>query len=48
MLLPEVRMRQLIQAASNTKRISRTGGQKTYVLSLVQSQKDLIFIKRTS
>ncbi len=38
-------MAQLFQAASNRKRISKTGGQKIYVLSLVQSQKDLIFIK---
>jgi NADPH:quinone reductase-like Zn-dependent oxidoreductase len=38
-------MRQLIQAGSNRKRISRTGGQKTIVHSLVQSQKDLIVIK---
>ena len=38
-------MFQLFQAASNGKRISKTGGQKTYVVSLVQSQKDLIFIK---
>jgi NADPH:quinone reductase-like Zn-dependent oxidoreductase len=38
-------MFQLAQAASNRKRISKTGGQKTYIASLVQSQKDLIFIK---
>ena len=38
-------MFQLFQAASNGKRISKTGGQKTYVVSLVQSQKDLIFMK---
>jgi len=38
-------MLQLFQAASNGKRISRTGGQKIVVLSLVQSQKDLNFIK---
>lgn len=38
-------MLQLIQAGSNRKRISRTGSQKITVLSLVQSQKDLIFIK---
>lgn len=38
-------MLQLFQAASNGKRISRTGGQKIVVLSLVQNQKDLIFIK---
>jgi hypothetical protein len=38
-------MFQLIQAASNRKRISETGGQKIHVASLVQSQMDLIFIK---
>jgi NADPH:quinone reductase-like Zn-dependent oxidoreductase len=38
-------MLQLIQAAGNKKRNSNTGGQKTYIASLVQSQKDLIFIK---
>jgi len=38
-------MFQLFQAASNRKRISNTGGQKIYVASLVQSQKDLILIK---
>jgi NADPH:quinone reductase-like Zn-dependent oxidoreductase len=38
-------MAQLIQAASSAKKISKTGSQKTYVVSLVQSQKDLIFIK---
>jgi NADPH:quinone reductase-like Zn-dependent oxidoreductase len=38
-------MFQLFQAASNGKRISKTGSQKTYVVSLVQSQKDLIFMK---
>jgi NADPH:quinone reductase-like Zn-dependent oxidoreductase len=38
-------MAQLAQAASNGKRISKTGGQKIVVLSLVQSQKDLNFIK---
>jgi NADPH:quinone reductase-like Zn-dependent oxidoreductase len=38
-------MFQLIQAASYRKKISKTGGQKIYVASLVQSQKDLIFIK---
>jgi NADPH:quinone reductase-like Zn-dependent oxidoreductase len=36
---------QLIQAAGNKKRNSNTGGQKTTVASLVQSQKDLNFIK---
>jgi NADPH:quinone reductase-like Zn-dependent oxidoreductase len=38
-------MAQLFQAASNRKRISKVGRQKTYVVSLVQSQKDLNFIK---
>lgn len=38
-------MLQLFQAASNGKRISKTGGQKIYIASLVQSQEDLTFIK---
>jgi NADPH:quinone reductase-like Zn-dependent oxidoreductase len=38
-------MLQLIQAASNKKRNSNTGGQKITIASLVQSQKDLILIK---
>jgi len=38
-------MFQLIQAAGIEKRISKTGDQKIYVASLVQSQKNLIFIK---
>jgi NADPH:quinone reductase-like Zn-dependent oxidoreductase len=38
-------MLQLIQAAGNKKRISKTGGQKTYVVSLEHNQKDLVFIK---
>jgi NADPH:quinone reductase-like Zn-dependent oxidoreductase len=38
-------MRQLIQAGSKGKKISNTEGQKIHVLSLVQSQKDLNFIK---
>jgi NADPH:quinone reductase-like Zn-dependent oxidoreductase len=38
-------MVQLLQAASKGKRISRTGSQKIVVVSLVQSQKDLILIK---
>lgn len=38
-------MIQLFQAASNGKRISKVRRQKTYVVSLVQSQKDLNFIK---
>jgi NADPH:quinone reductase-like Zn-dependent oxidoreductase len=38
-------MFQLIQAASSRNRISKTGEQKISVASLVQSQKDLIFMK---
>ena len=38
-------MLQLAQAASNRKKVSKTGGQKTYVVSLVQSQKDLALMK---
>ena len=38
-------MFQLIQAASNRNRISKTGEQKISVASLVPSQKDLIFMK---
>jgi NADPH:quinone reductase-like Zn-dependent oxidoreductase len=38
-------MAQLFQAASNGKRISKTGSQKTYVVSLEHNKKDLIFIK---
>ncbi len=38
-------MFQLFQAASNKKRNSNTGGQKIVIASLVQSQKDLNFIK---
>jgi NADPH:quinone reductase-like Zn-dependent oxidoreductase len=38
-------MLQLIQAAGKRKRSSNTGGQKIYIASLVQSQKDLNFIK---
>jgi NADPH:quinone reductase-like Zn-dependent oxidoreductase len=38
-------MFQLFQAASNGKRISKTGGQKTYVVSLEHNKKDLILIK---
>lgn len=38
-------IRQLIQAGSKRKRISRTGGQKIIVLSLMQSQMDLILLK---
>ena len=36
---------QLIQAASYRKKVSKTGGQKIVVASLVQSQKDLNLIK---
>ncbi len=36
---------QLFQAASNKKRNANTGGQKTTIASLVQSQEDLTFIK---
>ena len=38
-------MIQLFQAMRLGRRISKTGSQKTYVVSLVQSQKDLIFMK---
>ncbi len=38
-------MLQLFQAGSQGRRTSKTGSQKTYVVSLVQSQKDLIFMK---
>jgi NADPH:quinone reductase-like Zn-dependent oxidoreductase len=38
-------MLQLFQAASLGRRALKTGGQKTCILSLVQSQKDLILIK---
>jgi NADPH:quinone reductase-like Zn-dependent oxidoreductase len=38
-------MLQLIQAGGNKKRNSNTGGQKIVIASLVQSQKDLNFIK---
>jgi NADPH:quinone reductase-like Zn-dependent oxidoreductase len=38
-------MLQLIQAAGKKKRNSNTGGQKTTIASLVQSQKDLNLIK---
>jgi NADPH:quinone reductase-like Zn-dependent oxidoreductase len=38
-------MLQLFQAASNRKRNSNTRGQKTYIASLVQSQKDLNLLK---
>ncbi len=38
-------MFQLAQAASNGKKVSKVGSQKIYIVSLVQSQKDLILIK---
>jgi len=38
-------MFQLFQAASNRKKVTKTESQKIYIASLVQSQKDLIFIK---
>jgi NADPH:quinone reductase-like Zn-dependent oxidoreductase len=38
-------MVQLFQASLQGRRNSQTGSQKTYVVSLVQSQKDLIFMK---
>ena len=38
-------MLQLIQASLQGRRNSQTGGQKTQVVVLVQSQKDLVFIK---
>jgi NADPH:quinone reductase-like Zn-dependent oxidoreductase len=38
-------MVQLFQASLQGRRNSQTGSQKTYIVSLVQSQKDLIFMK---
>jgi len=38
-------MLQLFQAALQGRQNSKTGSQKTYVVSLVQNQKDLIFMK---
>jgi NADPH:quinone reductase-like Zn-dependent oxidoreductase len=38
-------MFQLFQAASNRKKVSKTGSQKIFIASLVQSPKDLILIK---
>jgi len=38
-------MGQLIQAATQERRDSKTGSQKTVVLSLVQNQEDLVFMK---
>ena len=39
-------MLQLIQAALQGRQASKTGSRKTYVLSLVQSQTDLVFLKK--
>jgi NADPH:quinone reductase-like Zn-dependent oxidoreductase len=36
---------QFFQAAGRGRRISKTGGQKIYVVSLAQNQKDLVFMK---
>lgn len=38
-------MLQLFQSALQGRRTVKTGSQKTYVVSLVQSQKDLVFMK---
>jgi NADPH:quinone reductase-like Zn-dependent oxidoreductase len=38
-------MAQLFQAASRGRQPARTGSQKTHVLSLVQNQNDLVFLK---
>ena len=38
-------MLQLFQAALQGRQTSKTGSQKTYVVSLVQNQKDLVFMK---
>ena len=38
-------MIQLFQAARQGRQTSKAGNKKTYVVSLVQSQKDLIFMK---
>jgi NADPH:quinone reductase-like Zn-dependent oxidoreductase len=38
-------MLQLFQAALQGRRAAKTGGQKTSIVSLVQSQQDLIFMK---
>ncbi len=38
-------MVQLFQAARNTKRMSKTGRQKTYIVSLERNKKDLVFVK---
>jgi NADPH:quinone reductase-like Zn-dependent oxidoreductase len=38
-------MLQLFQAALHGRRASKTEGQKAYIVSLVQDQKDLVFMK---
>jgi NADPH:quinone reductase-like Zn-dependent oxidoreductase len=38
-------MRQLFQAALQGRQAAKTGGQKTSIVSLVQDQKDLVFMK---
>jgi NADPH:quinone reductase-like Zn-dependent oxidoreductase len=38
-------MGQLVQAATQGRRNSKTGGQKTYIVSLVQNQMDLVIMK---
>ena len=38
-------MRQLLHASGHGRQSSKTGSQKTHVLSLVQNQKDLVFLK---
>ena len=38
-------MLQLFQAARQGRQTSKAGSQKTYVVSLVQNQKDLVFMK---
>jgi len=39
-------MPQLFQSALQGRRASKTGSQKTYVISLTQSQEDLVFMKK--
>jgi NADPH:quinone reductase-like Zn-dependent oxidoreductase len=38
-------MRQLLHASGRGRQSSKTGSQKTHILSLVQNQKDLVFLK---
>ena len=38
-------MLQLFQATLQGRKTSKTAAQKTYVVSLVQNQKDLVFVK---